>query len=214
MKKNNLHNNKKGFKVPKDYFDNFEEKLFEKISQDDDKNSSLLSDTISSGLNVPDDYFNTFEDQLMEKLNSKEKEASILDSNLKTGLTTPKKYFENIEETILQKTVTVNKETNIVSLFSRKKILYVSGIAAMIAIIISISINKENNSFSFDSIDIADIQEYFEEGNAEFSDAEIAELLDDQTNLTDTFGNTELSDEELEDYLSDEELADEIIYVE
>ncbi|WP_298546250.1 hypothetical protein [uncultured Aquimarina sp.] len=213
MKKNNLHSDNKGFKVPKDYFDNFEEKLFEKISQED-KNSSLLSDTISSGLNVPDDYFNTFENHLIEKLNSEKKEVSILNDNLKSGLAAPEKYFENVEETILQKVITVKKESKVVSLFSRKNILYVSGIAAMIAIIIAISINKENNSFNFESIDIADIQEYFEEGNGEFSDAEIAELLDDETNLTDSFGNTELSDEELEDYLSDEELADDIIYVE
>ncbi|WP_298311688.1 hypothetical protein [uncultured Aquimarina sp.] len=213
MKKNNLHNDKKGFKVPKNYFDNFEEKLFEKISQENE-NSSLLSDTRSSGLNVPDNYFDTFENQLMEKLNSEEKEASILVDRIKTGLTTPERYFENVEEKILQKTITAHKETKVVSLFSRKNILYVSGIAAMIAIIISISIHKENDSFNFDNIDVADIQEYFEEGNAEFSDAEIAELLDDETNLTDAFGNTELSEEELEDYLSDEELTDEIIYVE
>ncbi|WP_299256586.1 hypothetical protein [uncultured Aquimarina sp.] len=214
MKKNNLHNNKEGFKVPKDYFDNFEEKLLEEISKED-KDSSILSGMISTGLKAPDDYFNTFENQLMKKLNSTERDkASILDNKIKTGLTTPEKYFENLEKTILQKTVTINKETKVISLFSKKNILYVSSIAAMIAIIISISINKENDSFSFDTIEIADIQKYFEEGNAELSNAEIAELLDDETNLSDTFSNTELSDEELENYLSDEELSDEIIYVE
>ncbi|MDH7447207.1 hypothetical protein [Aquimarina sp. 2201CG14-23] len=213
MNTDNLHNDKGGFKVPKDYFDTFEEKLMEKISQED-KSTTLLSDKESSGLKIPDDYFDTFEDRLMQKLNSNSEEVTKLPDNLKTGLTTPDAYFENIEATILQKTIHANKETKVISLFSRKNILYISGIAAMIAIIVSISINTDNDPLVFDTIDIADIQEYFDEGNAEFSDIEIAELLDDEANLADSFSDTQLSEEELENYLSDEELEDDIIYVE
>ncbi|WP_299438824.1 hypothetical protein [uncultured Aquimarina sp.] len=212
MKKDKTYG-KEGFKVPKDYFDNFEEKFFDKIPQEG-KDTSLLSDKVTSGLKVPEDYFGTFENQLMEKLNSDNPESSILTDNLKTGLTTPDKYFENIENTILQNTIKVKQETKVISLFSRKNILYISGIAAMIAIVFSISINKGNDPFNFDTIDIVDIQEYFDEGNAEFSDTEIAELLDDEASFIDTFNDDEISDEELENYLSDEELEDEIIYVE
>lgn len=211
MKKKNTHSDE-GFKVPKDYFDNFEEKLFEKISQEED--NSLLSDKLTSGLKVPEDYFGSFENQLMEKLNSDNSESSILTDSLKTGLITPNKYFENVEDTILEKTIKANQETKIIPLFSQKNVLFIAGIAAMIAIIISVSINKGNDPFNFDTIDVADIQEYFDEGNVEFSDTEIAELLDEEASFIDTFNDDEISDEELENYLSDEELTDEIIYVE
>jgi len=211
VKKKNTHSDE-GFKVPKDYFDNFEEKLFEKISQEED--NSLLSDKLTSGLKVPEDYFGSFENQLMEKLNSDNSESSILTDSLKTGLITPNKYFENVEDTILEKTIKANQETKIIPLFSQKNVLFIAGIAAMIAIIISVSINKGNDPFNFDTIDVADIQEYFDEGNVEFSDTEIAELLDEEASFIDTFNDDEISDEELENYLSDEELTDEIIYVE
>ncbi|MFD2561355.1 hypothetical protein [Aquimarina rubra] len=214
MKKNNLHNNKEGFKVPDNYFDTFEKRLFEKISQEDQEDS-IVSNKISSGLKEPDSYFDTFENQLMQKLNIDKNDSSTLADNLKTGLTTPDNYFENVENTILQKTIGANPDTKVVSLFTRKNILYVSGIAAMIAMIISVSINSNRaDSFSFDTLALTDIQEYFEEGNAEISDAEIAELLDDNISFVNTINEDEISDEELENYLSDEELADEIIYVE
>ncbi|WP_299185241.1 hypothetical protein [uncultured Aquimarina sp.] len=213
MKNNNLHNNKEGFKVPRDYFENFEEKLFEKISKDDQV-ISVLPNKVDSGLKVPENYFDTLEHDIIKNINSENQESSILAGSIKTGLSTPDKYFENVENTILQKTINTNQEPKIISLLSRKNILYISGIAAMIAIVISISINKGQDSFSFDSVDIVDIQEYFDEGNAEFSDSEIAELLDEEINLTSTFSDEDITDEELENYLSDEELEDEIIYVE
>ncbi len=212
MKKKNTHSDE-GFKVPKDYFDNFEEKIFDKISQED-KDTSLLSDELTSGLKTPEGYFDAFEDQLIKKLNADDSESSNLADNLKTGLITPNKYFENVEDTILEKTIKANQETKIIPLFSRKNVLFITGIAAMIAIIISVSINKGNDPFNFDTIDVADIQEYFDEGNVEFSDTEIAELLDEEASFIDTFNDDEISDEELENYLSGEELTDEIIYVE
>ncbi|WP_378172195.1 hypothetical protein [Aquimarina sp. SS2-1] len=213
MKKNNLHNNKEGFKVPENYFDTFEERLFEKISKEDHEDFTLPK-KISSGLKEPYNYFDTFETKLMEKLNTETQEPSVLSEKLKTGLTVPEKYFENLEDSILKQTIEKNNDTKVISIFSRANIIYFSGIAAMIAIIISITTFNQKETLSFDTVALSDIQKYFEEGNAELSDAEIAELFNGKIDLTETFYEDEISDEELENYLSNEELADEIIYIE
>ena len=83
----------------------------------------------------------------------------------------------------------------------------------MIAIIISISINREKE-FNFDNIEIADIQQYFDEGNIELSDSEIASLIDEDLSYSETFVEETLTEENLLDYLSEEDLDDEIIFVE
>lgn len=212
VKKNSTHSKNTGFNTPEGYFDTFEKKLFEKISKEN-KPPAILPDKLSSDLKVPDTYFSSLENQLKEKLKVDQKE-SLQDTNpIATGFTTPKTYFENFEKDILQKTTSANYKTKVASIVSKKNILYFLGIAAMIAIIISLSINKGNGPLTIDTIDIADIQEYLLEEDVAFSTTEIATLLHDETSFTNDHSDTKISDEELENYLSDEDIEDEIIYV-
>ncbi|WP_299899502.1 hypothetical protein [uncultured Aquimarina sp.] len=215
MKKNNLHNYKEGFKIPKDYFDTFEEKLFDKISKDKEE-SSMLSDDLKSGFTTPENYLNDLEEQLLDKLAIHKEDSPSLDLISKNSFTTPDNYFETLEKNILEKTVAAtNKKPKVISLVSRKNIVYVTSIAAMIAILFSVVLPSDKKTEDvFGSVAIADIQQYFDEGNAEFSDSEIAELLDEEISLTDTFIDEEISEQELESYLSDEELSDDMIYIE
>ncbi|GAA0729540.1 hypothetical protein GCM10009430_39810 [Aquimarina litoralis] len=215
MKKNNLHNDKQGFKIPKDYFDTFEGKLFDKIAKDKEA-SSILSDDLKSGFTAPEGYLNNLEEQLLDTLAIHKEDSPSLDLISKNSFTTPGNYFETVEKNILEKTVTkANAEPKVISLVSRKNIVYVTSIAAMIAILISVVLPSDKKiEDAFGSVAIADIQQYFDDGNAEFSDSEIAELLDEEISLTDTFVDEEISEEELESYLSDEELSDDIIYTE
>ncbi len=202
-----------GFKTPKDYFDNFEERLLDKIPLDNQQ-PKVVSDMQHSGLKAPESYFDTLDNKILEEINITNEKSSTLTHHIQAGFHVPEKYFDTIEKTIAQKTVSAHKNTTVVSLFSRKNIAYISGIAAMVAIIISLSINKKKDVFSFETLDIVDIQKYVEEGNATFSDTEIAELLDDTVSFTDTLNDNEISDEELENYLSDENLEDDSIYIE
>ena len=65
MKHNNLHNNKKsGFKVPKDYFENFEASLISHVN--------LKEKVSESGFTVPKDYFENIENDILVKVNQKE----------------------------------------------------------------------------------------------------------------------------------------------
>ena len=66
--KNQMENNKhkNGLGLPKDYFENFEERLFSKISED-----VIPKET---GFTVPDNYFNTLE----SKITSQVKEIKVI----------------------------------------------------------------------------------------------------------------------------------------
>ncbi len=176
MKKNNVHKNKGGFKVPEDYFKSFEDKLSKKLSSEI-KNDTMLDNKIDSGFKVPMDYFTSFEENLLQKLNKKEATGKV------------------------------------VSLFTKRNLIYFSGIAAMAAIIISLSVNKDTE-LNFNDIKIADIHAYINEGNVELSDLEIASLLYEEMSYAETFGEELINDETLLEYLSDEDLDDEIIFVE
>ncbi|GAA3516286.1 hypothetical protein GCM10022393_32900 [Aquimarina addita] len=216
MKTNNKHIDKTGFKTPTDYFDQFEEKLFDKVKGQLEISSSSLPEESKNNFKVPGNYFNDFDDKLLSRLNNEE---LTLSENLKNGLSVPENYFENVEKLILEKTTSSkkehNKESKVISLFSRKRLLSVVAVAATIVIIFSVfTTPTETKSLDFNDIAVADIESYFDNDETQFSEIDIASLLDTETNLTDVFNDTDISDEVLLDYLSDEQLENEIISIE
>ncbi len=214
MKKENPHINTTNFKVPENYFDTFEEKLLGKISLSTDSNS-ILKDDITSGLKTPENYFDTFEEQLSKNIDLINKNSILSSNKLKTGLAIPDGYFENLEDTVLDKTMELKKEVKVVSLFSRKNMVFISSIAAMIAIVISLAIPEKNGlSNDINNLELADIQEYLADENVDFNDSEIASLFSVELNFTDTFITEDISDETLFDYLSNEDIDNETIFIE
>lgn len=215
MKTNNKHINKTGFKTPTNYFNQLEDVVFDKIDiQQETK--SILPKKLENSLKVPDTYFDSFENRLLDTLNNNK---TTLPENLKNGLSVPKGYFENLEEVISEKTNVAKKEhkknTKAIPLFSRKNILYITGIAAMIAVIFSVFVTKPtSHSLNFDTITVADIEDYFDNGNTELSEMDFVSFLDDETSLADIFTDNEISDEMLLDYLSDEQIENEMISIE
>ncbi len=175
MKKDNLHKNNAGFKLPESYFESLEKKLSKKIVSDikEEQPSSIKN---GSGFKVPNGYFDSLEDTLTQKLNDGDNKGKTI------------------------------------SLFSKRNLSYISGIAAMIAIIISVFMNKENDPLQgIDNIELADIQDYFIEGNIDLSNDEMAFLINEETKYSDFFEEKVISEEELLEYLSDKDLVDEII---
>jgi len=71
VKNNELHNKKTGFNTPKDYFNSFEERLFERMNTED----LIPKDT---GFKAPDAYFDTLEDTLSQQLFDTEKETKVI----------------------------------------------------------------------------------------------------------------------------------------
>ncbi|EDP94904.1 hypothetical protein U8527_15220 [Kordia algicida OT-1] len=72
MKKNELHNDKSaGFTTPKDYFNTFEDRLFDTLHSE-----SMLPE--KEGFKVPDAYFDGLEDSLSTKLFAKEETTKVI----------------------------------------------------------------------------------------------------------------------------------------
>ena len=64
MKKNKLHSVKStGFKTPDHYFESFDDKLFERLSEQES-----IKDIEEPGFIVPKDYFDSVEDNIFSKL--------------------------------------------------------------------------------------------------------------------------------------------------
>jgi hypothetical protein len=58
MTKNSLKNMETGFKVPKDYFENFEDRLLSELK---------LKETASpSGFKLPEDYFDSLDNKILD----------------------------------------------------------------------------------------------------------------------------------------------------
>lgn len=70
MKKHNLNNiNKPGFKVPKDYFKNFEDMLLSDLK--------LKETSSKTGFNLPENYFESLDDKIINTV-KKEKETKVI----------------------------------------------------------------------------------------------------------------------------------------
>ncbi len=175
MKNEDLNKQKSGFKVPSDYFENFEKKLFNDVTQDDTQNNILGSKT-NTGFKIPEDYFKTLETSISQKVENNQSKGKL------------------------------------VSLVSRKRVLFISGIAAMIAIIFSISIHQKSK-IDFNDILISDIDLFLEDEDIDLSSSEIALLFEDDDSYTDAFEQELIDDETIYDYLSEEDLTDDVIFV-
>ncbi len=62
---------KPGFKVPKDYFENFEERLMHAVEQEKDQSKLIQTYTGNSGFTFPDGYFDSLEGRILEKVQAK-----------------------------------------------------------------------------------------------------------------------------------------------
>lgn len=61
---------KPGFKVPNDYFENFEDQLMQSV-QKETKQPELIQTYIGkSGFSIPEDYFDNLETRIMDKVNA------------------------------------------------------------------------------------------------------------------------------------------------
>ncbi|WP_411767052.1 hypothetical protein [Winogradskyella sp. A3E31] len=74
MKKENLNIKSTGFKVPKNYFEELDDKVLQKI-----KTEAVLPKAIKPGFKVPDSYFDTVDDTVFSKLNKESKVISLVD---------------------------------------------------------------------------------------------------------------------------------------
>ena len=104
------------------------------------------------GFDLPNDYFKEFENRLFDRINI---EYLPKDS----GFSTPKKYFDELDNRISHRVNQTNNTTKVISIVSRKTILYAASIAAIAILIFSITNNK-NEVLIFDDIEFSSIKTY------------------------------------------------------
>lgn len=150
-------------------------------------------DTIkTSGFKTPKDYFSQVEEQILS-------EVKLIDKADHSGFEVPELYFESLEQKILNQ-ISSENDTKIVSLFSWKKVLYTTAVAATLILMFNIFFNT-SEKVSFENIEIASIENYLEQ--EDYTTYELASLLTEEELSKDNFIENEISEDSLEDYLLD-----------
>ena len=157
----------------------------------------------NSGYNVPEGYFESLEDTIMSKLHTETLKAKVEDHGFKM----PDTYLSGIEDQVQEKLSPEGGK--VVNLFSRRNLLYISGVAAAVLIMFSLFYNKDQTTI--EDLDYEMVENYILD--QDMSSYEIASLLTeedfDETSF-DIMSET-LTDETLEDYLLDNINLEDII---
>ncbi|MEJ6791793.1 MAG: hypothetical protein QNK89_03395 [Lacinutrix sp.] len=144
----------------------------------------------NSGFKVPQDYFEGLEDSILA-------EAKLNGLVSDSGFKTPEGYLEDFN-------VSVKKEAKVISIFSRKNMLFVSSIAAAIVLFFSLNI-FDNSPLSINDLDTTTVDNYI------LDETEIGDLVSlfQDNELSETqFIDYTLSDETLDSYLEVIDVSD------
>lgn len=165
------------------------------------------SDINKPKFQLPENYFEQFGEELQAQIALE----SALGGKVTTGFNTPEAYFDalSLEEhgiSLLAITQEAKeKEGNaskVVSFFSRKTLWSGLSIAAIAIIVISL-LNPTTDPTSFDSLDLADIENYMDNEDLAFTTDELAVLLSEEAMNTLTENTSILDDEQLIEYLEE-----------
>ncbi|WP_299556189.1 hypothetical protein [Seonamhaeicola sp.] len=155
-------------------------------------NKNKLDHIKESGFKVPKGYFDSLEDHIMSELKLKEL------TNSTSGFKTPDTYFDALEDTILNK-VSEERETKVIRLFSRKTMVYASGIAAAVLLLFGLLFFESKPSF--DDLDNETVENYIL--NENIDSYEIASLLNEEDLIEENFVEFTIDEDVVEDYIFD-----------
>lgn len=154
-------------------------------------NKNNLHNIKKTGFKVPEDYFDNLENTIFSHVKLKEQATN-------SGFKTPENYFETLENKIIN-TVSKNKTSKVISLFSKRNLVYISGIAAAILLLFNLSIFQKESNWS--RLNTKTVENYIID--EQMSSYEIASLLSDEELIEENFTNHDFKDENIESYLLD-----------
>ncbi|MFD2727287.1 hypothetical protein [Hyunsoonleella rubra] len=146
----------------------------------------------STGFKVPKDYFDSFEASMLDKIQN-ERHLNDISS---AGFKTPQNYFDTLESKVFKK-LSEEKDTKVVKFNFRQTMIYISGVAAAVLIILNLPIFESNPSF--DNLETETVENYIIDEN--ISSYEIASLMSDEELNENDFVNYNLDKENIEEYL-------------
>ena len=149
--------------------------------------SSLPKD---SGFDIPEGYFDAVEDQFSAKL----REESLPD---KSGYDIPVGYFDGLEDVIVSK-LKLPKKGKVIPL--RTRILRVSSIAAVFAIMLTVYFSVPNEVATPSSDEIAT---WIDENIGDIDTEYIVGAFDEETTLDESFFEDSLENNNIENYLDE-----------
>ena len=146
------------------------------------------------GFDLPKDYFEEFESRLFNRINmeSLPKES---------GFKVPTGYFNDLGKNVIASVEGSNK-TKVISIVSKKTLLYAASIAACAVLVFSL-INFNNEEITLSDIDFSTIENYIEDGNLEITNYDLTSLLTEEDLNELTIEDSLISEELIEDYLLD-----------
>ncbi|MFK8061282.1 MAG: hypothetical protein AB8B78_14490 [Polaribacter sp.] len=150
-----------------------------------------------TGFSVPKNYF----DHTDERFSSFLIEDKFSKNN---AYSTPGAYFKNLEDIIVSKVIDDKKPTRVISLKQRIYKALPIGIAAAIALLISVTyfnIDTTEENLTFDNLAQNDIESWLIENSEELSTQDIAAIIP-MDNITDSdFTFATINDTEIENYI-------------
>ncbi|AJR03471.1 hypothetical protein [Siansivirga zeaxanthinifaciens] len=143
-----------------------------------------------SGFKVPDNYFETLEDQLFSEIKLK----NTIDD---AGFKIPENYLSNLENAIISK-VKEEKTGKVITLFNRKKLIYISGVAAAVLLLFTLTFNSKSNNWN--NLDFEMVENYMITEDI-LDSYEIASLLPEEDLIESNFIQIDFNEENIENYL-------------
>ena len=155
------------------------------------------------GFNTPEGYFENFEDALIARMTSEKLKQSAAGH----GHRIPEGYFDSLEDRVIEKLEPT--QPKVISLFNRKQLYYVSGIAAAIIILIAVFVNRGESvdgSLNYETVENYIIAQ-------DLSSYEIASLLTEEEidEIELDIISDDMTEDTLEDYLLNNIELEEII---
>ena len=154
----------------------------------------------TTGFRIPEGYFEEFDARMLEKL----KEEHLPKHS---GFSVPAGYFNEVEEKIIQNNKTSKWQVfknaqNYGATAHRKKFVYsLVGIAAVLAVLITLYPLGTSHSYSFEDINATAISAYIEDGALELTDDDFTLYLQDEDFDALMVSSEEISEQNLSDYL-------------
>ncbi|MFG6685529.1 hypothetical protein ACGK9U_03035 [Mariniflexile sp. HNIBRBA6329] len=162
--------------------------------------TNKLHNTKDTGFKVPKDYFASLEDKILS-------EVKLQEIVPKSGYKLPDNYFDLLENKIVN-AVKPQEETKVIKLFTWRKAVYTTAVAASLMLLINVFFNKTQN-ITIDTLETASIENYIL--NEDLEPTEFASLFT-QEDLQDVqLINDGYSSETLENFVFDNLEIEDII---
>ncbi|GAB2772954.1 hypothetical protein [Salinimicrobium soli] len=151
-----------------------------------------------TGFKVPENYFQDFEARMMQKVTAENTETKLTNNPFKV----PENYFEEFESRLMNKVQEEPRQVKVVSLFSRKHLSFVSGIAAVLAILFYTTVLNSPSDSGYEDIDMVALENYLLE-TLELENPEETPMINGREFSFASSANSNLDNEAVLQYLQE-----------